>query len=107
MLERTKETLEKDDGLKDKLAAAGEIAAVALNVELLKKKVDNAVEEAVYDAQRMAKKGRHAIEDVIDDAAYRIRKEPLRSAGYVFSAGLGLGVLSGWFLTRRLSSGDH
>jgi ElaB/YqjD/DUF883 family membrane-anchored ribosome-binding protein len=83
------------------LKAAGDIAAAALDVELLKKRVENAVEDAVVDARRMAKRGRYAVEDMIDDTAYRMKKAPWHSAGYVFGAGLGIGALAGWFISHR------
>ena len=97
-----KADLADDKGrFKETLETAGNYAADALDVERLKKKVENAVEDAVLDARRLARKGRYAVEDVMDDAAYRIKKDPLRSVGYGFGAGLGLGVLTGWLLTRR------
>lgn len=76
-------------------------AAVALDIDLLKKRVENAVEEAVIDTQRLAKRGRHAVEDVVDDTAYLIKREPFKSVGIAAAAGLGLGLFAGWLVTRR------
>lgn len=87
--------------LKETLEAAGHVATVALDIEVLKKRVENAVEDAVVDARRLAKRGRYAVEDMIDDTAYRMKKAPWRSSGYVFGAGLGIGALAGWFISHR------
>jgi hypothetical protein len=104
----TIDTVDNKKGrLKDTLKAAGEIAAVALDVEVLKKRMENAVEDAVLDARRMSKRGRYAVEDVIDDATYRMRKSPWRYAGYIFGAGLGTGVLAGWFISHRSGERTH
>lgn len=107
MLRNTTETTVDNGAVKNALETAGKVATAIVDLELLKKKVEYAVEDAVVDARRMAKKGRYAVEDVIDDAAYRIKKAPLRSAGYLFGAGLGLGMFTGWMLTRRNGDNRH
>lgn len=95
------------NNMKERLQSVGQVATAAMNAELLKKKVDNAVETVVYDAERLAKRGKHAIEDAIDDATYHIKKQPWSSVGYVFGAGLGIGVVTGWLLTRRNGNRMH
>ncbi len=49
----------------------------------------------------MAKHGRRAIEDTIDDTTYLIKKNPWQSVGYAAGAGLGVGLVAGWLITRR------
>lgn len=99
--------IQKPDGksrLRESLESA---AAVAIDMGVFKKRMENAVDEAMLDAKRMARHGRHKVEDLVDDAAYRIKKAPLQSAGFAFGAGVGLGFLTGWLLTRRNGEIEH
>lgn len=100
MNEKTLETVDNGKGRFDGVLEK-KIAAVALDVDLLKKKVEYAVEDAVIDAQRLAKQGRHVMEDMVDDTAYFIKKEPFKSVGIAALAGLGMGVLTGWLISRK------
>lgn len=68
--------------------------------EQLKERAGEMFEDAVSEAKRMARKGRYAAEDLIDDTEYRIKKAPFRSVGMTFAAGLGLGMLAGWLFSR-------
>ena len=95
------ETVNTRSKLQETLEAAGKVADIGIDVAVLKKKVENAVEDAVIDAQRLAKNGRHKLEDVVDDTTYLIKKNPWQSVGYVFGAGVGIGLLTGLILTRR------
>jgi ElaB/YqjD/DUF883 family membrane-anchored ribosome-binding protein len=87
--------------LQETFEAAGKVAEIGIDVTALKKKVEHAVEDAVEDAQRLAKQGQHKLEDVVDDTTYLIKKNPWQSVGYVFGAGLGIGFVTGFLLTRR------
>jgi hypothetical protein len=51
-----------------------------------------AVEDAVTETKRLAKLGRYAAEDLVDDAAHRIKRDPLRSV----ALGLILPLLIGY-----------
>lgn len=106
MNEKTLETVDNGKGRFDGVLEK-KIAAVALDVDLLKKKVEYAVEDAVIDAQRLAKRGRHAMEDMVDDTAYFIKKEPFKSVGIAAIAGLGLGVFTGWLISRKPGNNIH
>jgi len=83
------------------LDTATKIADVGFDVGMLKKKLENAVDDATADAERLAKRGRHAVEDIVDDTRYLIKKNPWQSVGYAAGAGLGVGLIAGWLLTRR------
>lgn len=74
--------------------------------EELKERAGEMLEDAVSEAKRMARKGRYAAEDLIDDTEYRIKKAPFRSVAMTFTAGLGLGVFAGW-LFGRLTCGTE
>jgi ElaB/YqjD/DUF883 family membrane-anchored ribosome-binding protein len=86
--------------VKDALKAVSDIAEVGLDLGILKKKIENAVDEAVVDAERMAKRGKHMVEDVVDDSTYYIKRNPWQSIGYAAGAGLGLGLLLGVIIAR-------
>ena len=79
------------------------VASAAIDVEGLKLRVEDAVEDAVHEAERMAKHGKYAVEDAIDDTTHYIKKNPWRSVGYVLGAGIGVGFLTGWLFTRACS----
>jgi ElaB/YqjD/DUF883 family membrane-anchored ribosome-binding protein len=87
--------------LQETLETAGKVAEMGIDVTALKKRVENAVEDAVIDAQRLAKQGKHKFEDVVDDSAYLIKKNPWQSVGYALGAGIGIGFFTGLLLTRR------
>ena len=97
----TTESVNNKSKFQETLEAAGKVAEIGIDVTALKKKVEFAVDDAVLDAQRLAKRGKHKLEDVVDDTEHLIKKNPWQSVGYVFGAGLGIGLLTGLLLTRR------
>jgi len=66
----------------------------------LKVKASHAVEDAMLEARRIAKRGRYVAEDLVDETAYRIKRDPLRSVAITFALGLGVGALAGWLAGR-------
>jgi ElaB/YqjD/DUF883 family membrane-anchored ribosome-binding protein len=78
-------------------AAAAEVGA---GVERMKETVTDAVENGINAAKRAVKQGRHAAEDLVDDAEYRVKQHPLSAVGVSFGIGLGLGAVIGILLTR-------
>lgn len=86
---------ETNSRMSDALETAGKIAEVGLDFALLKKRLENAVEDVVREAERMAKHGRHAVEDVMDDTTYWIKKNPWPSVGYAAGAAFGIGLCIG------------
>ena len=69
-------------------------------VSRLKNEVSQAVEDGVVSARRLARRSRYAAEDLIDDAAHRVKRDPLRSVGIGLVIGFGLGALAVWLATR-------
>ena len=69
-------------------------------VSRLKTEASQAVEDRMIAARRLAKRGRAATEDLIDDAAYHIKHQPLRSVAMGLAIGFGLGALIVWLATR-------
>jgi len=80
--------------------ASGRVLEAGAEAARLKVRASHAVEDARSEAKRLAKRGRHAAEDLVDDAAYRIKRDPLRSVAITFAVGLGVGVLAGWLAGR-------
>ena len=89
------------------LETAVNIAQLGIDFGLMKKRLGNAVEDAVLEAERMAKHGRHAMEDVVEDTTYWIKKNPWQSVGYVAGAAFGVGLCVGWFTSRLRTRGHH
>lgn len=97
-----KETTTKNEGFfKGAIDAAEQVARVGMRVDRLKKTAANAIDDGIIDAKRMVKRGVYAAEDLVDDTAHLIKKEPLRSVGITFGAGLAIGVAVGWLVGHR------
>ena len=67
----------------------------------LKTAASHSVEDAVTEAKRLAKRSRYAAEDLMEDAAHRVKRDPLRLVGLGFAIGLGMGALAVWVATRN------
>jgi len=92
--------LDKATHFGERLVQAGGDAA------RLKSVASHAVEDAVTEAKRFAKRGRYAAEDLIDDAAYRVKRDPFRSVALGFAIGFSLGALIIWMGTPRVSRNE-
>jgi ElaB/YqjD/DUF883 family membrane-anchored ribosome-binding protein len=92
----------EESKLLDKARHVGErLMEVGGEVSRLKTEASQAVEEGVAAAGRLAKRSRYAAEDLIDDAAHRVKRDPLRSVALGFAIGFGLGALAVWLATRN------
>jgi ElaB/YqjD/DUF883 family membrane-anchored ribosome-binding protein len=67
----------------------------------LKTAASHAIEDAVTEAKRLAKRGRYAAEDLMEDAAHHVKRDPLRSVALGFAIGLGMGALAVWMATSN------
>ena len=76
------------------------VAQAAGEISRLKDVASHAVEDAVTEAKRMAKRGRYAAEDWVGTAAHRIKRDPLRSIAVSWAIGLCVGMLTGWLVAR-------
>jgi ElaB/YqjD/DUF883 family membrane-anchored ribosome-binding protein len=70
-------------------------------VSRLKTEASEAVEDRVVAARRLARRGRYAAEDLIDDAAHRVKRDPLRAMAIGLAIGFGLGALAVWLATHN------
>lgn len=98
---------ETNSRMTETLETAGKIAGVGVDFRLLKKRLENAVEDAVLEAERMAKHGKRAMEDVVEDTTYRIKKNPWQSVGYAAGAAFGIGLCVGWCTSQLRARCDH
>ncbi len=90
------------NGLIAKAMHVGErLVEVGGEAARLKTAASHAVEDAVTEAKRLAKHSRYAAEDLMEDAAHRVKRDPLRSVGFGFAIGLGMGALAVWTATRN------
>jgi hypothetical protein len=94
------------NGLLGKAMHVGErLAEVGGEVAHLKTAASHAVEDAVTEAKRLAKHGRYAAEDLMEDAAHRVKRDPLRSVALgLRPASASARWLYGWRRTRPESS---
>ena len=56
------------------------------------------VQDAVAEAKRAVEYRKRQLEDLRDDAAYRIKKAPLASVGIGVGAGMLLGLVAGFIV---------
>src|SRR5438874_13587073 len=84
-------------GLLGKAMHVGEqLAEVGGEAARLKTLASHAVEDAVTEAKRLAKRSRYAAEELMEDAAHRVKRDPIRSVGFGLAGGLGVGALASW-----------
>jgi ElaB/YqjD/DUF883 family membrane-anchored ribosome-binding protein len=79
----------------------GRVIQAGAEAARLKAQASHAVEDAKIGAKRLAKRGRYAAEDLVDEAEYRIKRDPFRSVAITLAVGLGIGALAGWLAGRR------
>jgi ElaB/YqjD/DUF883 family membrane-anchored ribosome-binding protein len=85
------DTLEKPAAVEDVLREVSKIRSI----------VTDAVEDSIRSANQAIRHGRHAAEDVIEEAKHTVKQEPLQSIGIVFAAGVLAGGLLTWIGFRR------
>ena len=91
------------EGVVERVFKAGaQVSELGHQAARLKSVASGAVSEAIEDgkvaARRAVKRSYNRAEDLMDDAAYRVKKSPLQSVGVCF----GVGVLVGAILVGLL-----
>jgi len=100
MPENRNSEVERNGVLKKALNTGVRVAEVGVDALLTKAKLSQTVEDGVYKAKRLAKRGRYRAEDLVDETAHRIKRDPLRSIAVTFGIAFGLGALTAWLATR-------
>jgi hypothetical protein len=81
----------ENNSLLEKAMHVGEgLVGVQGEAARLKTGASHAFEDAVTEAKR----GRYAAEDLMEDAAHRVKRDPLRSVVFGFALGVSLGALA-------------
>lgn len=108
MGEQVKEMTNAKDGLlKKAFSTAEQIAGAGIEVERLKTRASHLIEDGITDAKRMVKRGRYAAEDLVEETAHLIKRDPWQSVAITFGAGFGIGVVASWLLMRRTKNTEH
>jgi ElaB/YqjD/DUF883 family membrane-anchored ribosome-binding protein len=79
--------------------AARHAAHFSHEARLVKSMAEDAIEDSVHVARRAMKslrRGVEVLEDVKDEAAHRVRRQPLTTVGMAAGIGLLVGVALGW-----------
>jgi ElaB/YqjD/DUF883 family membrane-anchored ribosome-binding protein len=92
---------EKSSLLGKAMHVGEQLAEVGGEAARFKTAASQAVEDAVTEAKRLAKRSRYAAEDLMEDAAHRVKRDPLRSVALGLAIGVGMGALAVWVATRN------
>ena len=97
---------ENDEGsvLKKAKQVGEQVAQVAAEASRLTDAASHAVEDAMTEVKRVAKRSRYAAQDLVDETSHRIKHDPLRSVAIGFAIGLGVGMLTAWLAVRSKGS---
>ncbi|HSO75022.1 MAG TPA: hypothetical protein VLU47_09300 [Blastocatellia bacterium] len=94
-----KEASEMTEGVVERVMKAGaQVSELGHQAGRLKSVAAEAIEDGRAAARRAVKRGYNRAEDLMDDAAHRVKKSPLQSVGFCF----GVGVLIGAIFARLL-----
>jgi ElaB/YqjD/DUF883 family membrane-anchored ribosome-binding protein len=69
----------------------------------------DAGQEGVYAAKRLVRRVQHGVESLQDEAAYRVKREPIKAVAVAAGVGVVVGVVLSWIATttaRRLGCKD-
>jgi ElaB/YqjD/DUF883 family membrane-anchored ribosome-binding protein len=67
---------------------------------LMKTVAEDALEDGVYAAKRAVKSIGRQVETLGEEAAYRVKRQPLQAVGIAAGVGLVFGVAVGWAASR-------
>jgi ElaB/YqjD/DUF883 family membrane-anchored ribosome-binding protein len=82
---------------------ARRVAHLSHDARMLKSVATDAVNDGIYEARRAVKCVERDLADVRDEAAYRVKREPLKAVGVAVGFGVCVGVAFGvlaWFAAR-------
>lgn len=67
----------------------------------LKYRFTDRLEDGVRSARQAVKHGRHAVEDIIEDAQHTVKQKPFSTVGIAFATGILIGGVATWLGFRR------
>lgn len=76
--------------------ACGQIGHLSHEARLLKSRAVDAIEDRMVAARRAVTSARRGVEDLTDQAAHQVRRQPLKTVALVLGVGLALGLAAGW-----------
>jgi len=85
------------------LDAARRIAHASHEAELVRSLASDAIEDGVHAVKRAVKRVKRSVEhaqDLREEAAYRVRRQPLKAIGIAASVGAAVGIALGWIVGR-------
>lgn len=85
----------------DFIEKAPSVEEVLREVSHIKTVVSDAVEDGFKSALKAVRQGRHAAEDVLDEAKHKVRQKPFEAVGIVFAVGVMTGAVLTWLSSRR------
>ena len=63
--------------------------------------VADAFEDGIVTARRMAKRGEHAAEELIDDTRKHVQRRPFETIAVILAVGIAAGAVMGLLIKRR------
>lgn len=74
---------------------------MAQSASRLKSSVSEAVEDNLHRVRRAIKRSWYGAQDLVADAAYKVRRHPLEAVAIAAGTGFAIGLLVGWTATRE------
>ena len=68
-------------------------------LEEIKSRFTDTFEDSARSARRAVKHGRHAVEDLLEEAQHLVKQKPLEAVGIAFTTGILAGALAGSIVT--------
>lgn len=73
---------------------------MAQNASRLRSSVSEAVEDNMHLVRRAARRSWYGAEDLVANAAYKVRRHPFEAVAIAAGTGFAIGLLVGWTATR-------
>ncbi len=111
MTVETRETSEQaEPSIGDRMAdAARHVAHLSHEARMVRSMAEDAIEDGVHKARRAVKtvrRGMERLQDIKDEAAYRVKHRPLTTIALAVGLGLLVGATAGLIVGRSLTARD-
>ncbi len=78
-----------------------QIAETMQKASLVTTKLGDTLQDKFESARRVAKKGAHAAEELLDETKQQVKRRPLGFIGATFVVGMLAGAFIGWAVRRK------